>query len=199
MLRQALVDGIPLHQTKFFEYYAKFEKAQNANDKAYDMLNLAVAKSLLSGADRDRIWKELMSGRESTRHNAFKEEPNDVQVDPLPFSTPRQSGGKHKTIPHTESKLNGFSVGLSTPMANQVSHENRSRTSQKSTRVSFDHARLGRPLRVLQSESASHDSDKENEDPIKSEDEKFAIKKVKTSAKYDSCMNEYFTGDPGKV
>ncbi|KAH9159610.1 hypothetical protein LEN26_002252 [Aphanomyces euteiches] len=160
MLRQSLVDGIPLHQTKFFEYYAKFEKAQNANDKAYDMLNLAVAKSLLSGADRDRIWKELMSGRESTRHNAFKEEPNDVQVDPLPFSTPRQNG-----------------VGLSTPMVNQVSHENRSRTSQKSTRVSFDHARLGRPLRVLQSESASHDSDKENEDPIKSEDEKFAIKK----------------------
>ncbi|ETV88367.1 TTK protein kinase, variant 2 [Aphanomyces astaci] len=161
LLRQALMEGLPQNQTKFFEYYAKFEKSQHETDTAHDMLNLAVAKSLLSSADRDRIWKGL---------NDAPPAPMAVVTSPTPqptlrrdfvsgIQTPRQP--QDVGVPRSISKLR---EGLMTPLSSRQ-HPSSTRSSQKFPRITFDRANLGLPQRVLKSEHMSQDSDKENDEP----------------------------------
>ncbi|RQM28967.1 hypothetical protein B5M09_008532 [Aphanomyces astaci] len=147
LLRQALMEGLPQNQTKFFEYYAKFEKSQHETDTAHDMLNLAVAKSLLSSADRDRIWKGL---------NDAPPAPMAVVTSPTPqptlrrdfvsgIQTPRQP--QDVGVPRSISKLR---EGLMTPLSSRQ-HPSSTRSSQKFPRITFD-----RGILLAQNESSKN-------------------------------------------
>ncbi|ETV90463.1 TTK protein kinase, variant [Aphanomyces invadans] len=167
MLRQALMEGIPHNQTKFFEYYAKFEKSQHEHERAHDMLNLAVAKNLLSSTDRDRIWKEL----NGTPHLPALSSP--IVLHSAHKLRRELSGGTQTPLqkleslaPRSVSKVSRGTEGLKTPLAQQSSRLVPStRSTQKLPRFTLDNVNLGLPQRVLKSDYMSQDSDKENDEP----------------------------------